>query len=169
VQQLAFLDSVWTQFLDEAKTIPASDVETLAGIVTEMDRLLDGLLQSLPPLLTQVAEGPVLDLSARLRADADQLHLSTTEVQQLVKVVDGLGGDQRAANSVRTRLAQGIPAARKELDEKLAKIRAGGFTPGDLPKIVGCALGAAVYVIGSTLGIRDIALIGVLLMRKYCL
>jgi hypothetical protein len=167
VQQIVFLDSVWTRYLAEAKTIPPSDVEPLAGIVAEMNRLLSGVLNSLPPLLESLAAGSALDLRALIRETGARLHTDAAKVQHFLKICDDLGGDQRAANKLRTRLVADIPAARQELDQKVARIRSGRFTPGDLPK-VGCAFGYSLFMLGHWLGSSGIEDAGWNIMMDYC-
>ncbi len=168
VQQIVFLDAVWTRYLAEAKTIPPSDVGTLDRIVAEMDQLLSGLLQSLPHLLQLVAEGPAFDLRALIRETGARLHTDQAKVQHFLKICDELGGDQGAASKLRNRLTNDIPAARHELDQKMARIRAGGFTPGDLPRVFGCALGFTIYLLGRYLGNKNIEDLGWKIMKEYC-
>ena len=168
VQQLVFLDSVWTQYLTEARTIPPADVETLAALAAAMNRILTSLSHSAPPLLTLIAGGRTLDLRAGMREAAARLHLSTEDTQRLMKVFEDIGGDQHAADQLRIRLAREIPAASKELDRKIAVIRAGHFVPGDLPSVLGCALGTFVFSLGLIWGNQSLMGLGSEIMRTYC-
>ena len=107
-------------------------------------------------------------MRALIRETGARLHTDQAKVQHFLKICDELGGDQGAASKLRNRLTNDIPAARHELDQKMARIRAGGFTPGDLPRVLGCALGYTIYLLGRYLGNKNIEDLGWKIMKEYC-
>jgi hypothetical protein len=135
-ERLLNLDGTWTDYLQNAESIPDSDVEVLRELADDMDQLL----VECEPQARRVSE--IFDEHPQLVEETFEDLMSSPEItdetrrswDRLVERHEGIVPlEVRAISHV----SRTVPATRRELSEKMSHIEAGEFIPGDLPPCSG--------------------------------
>ncbi|MDQ3254524.1 MAG: hypothetical protein M3R15_11550 [Acidobacteriota bacterium] len=153
-QRLNELDDLWTDFLAQARRITARDTEHLRALTKEMNLLLTRSAQhatSLSPLLGR--EAATIDQT--FQSVIESARLTRAQKSKIQAKVTQAGGFAAFARAACKGIAEGGTAAKKELKAKMTIIESGGFTPGDLRKIVKCFLASAAA--GAAFGAGQVA------------
>jgi hypothetical protein len=152
ILQLLRLDRVWTHYLDGATTVPPDDVAALERVTSEMLELLSDI-PATAQWLHEIVDRDVEAFETALRSGLERMPVSP-EVRQRSRerLVDGHQAAQFIARAARE-LPQQIKIEQQDITDKMARVKRGELTGGDLSEAGTCAL------LGVGLGLASVGIV----------
>jgi hypothetical protein len=156
IQQLLFLDDIWTQYLAESTTISQPNLQTLEGLTTEMASLLDAFHKELLWLQELVEHCPQ-ELEEAWTHTLAQAPLPYGRKRELQAKMGQCGGFITVARDNMKELIGHVSSERQEIAAKMQQLASGSSTLGDLSDGVRCGLLGAGTVVSAALGQFELA------------